>query len=125
MVVQSDRRIDKLREIVRKTPEMCIDRALLVTESCKETESDPFPIKRAKAVRKILNYMNISIEEDELIVGRATGKRVAGPMFPEAQWRWYFDEIDTLADRRVEEIKPLEPEEKAKIIDALMFWKGR
>jgi pyruvate-formate lyase len=51
-----------------------------MTESYQETEGEPEVLRRAKALKKILGEMTIFIDKDELIVGRATGKRKAGPL---------------------------------------------
>ena len=43
-------RVSKLREKMITAPEVCIERGYWVTESYKETESEPLEIRRAKAL---------------------------------------------------------------------------
>ncbi|MEE9528741.1 MAG: pyruvate formate lyase family protein, partial [Dehalococcoidia bacterium] len=63
-------RSDKLKtRLLSLSREVCIERALLITESYKETEGEPVSIRRAKALRKILSNLSVNIWSDELIVG--------------------------------------------------------
>ena len=66
-------RIRALREqILDTTPCIETDRARLITESYKETESLPMIIRRAKALEKILAELPVTIRAGELIVGSLT-----------------------------------------------------
>jgi len=58
--------------------EVCIERARLYTRSYQETEGQPSAIRAAKALAKTLAEMTIYIDEEELIVGNRTSKRLAG-----------------------------------------------
>ena len=60
-------RVSKLKEGILRPPELCVERGYLITESYKETESEPIIIRKAKALEKILKEMTISIEDGELI----------------------------------------------------------
>ncbi|MBN1367781.1 MAG: formate C-acetyltransferase/glycerol dehydratase family glycyl radical enzyme [Dehalococcoidales bacterium] len=125
-LINAKSRIEKLRsEVVRRMPELCLERAYYFTESYKETESEPSVIRRAKALYKILANMTINIRDGELIVGKATSKLVAGPLFPEVQWEWYFEEFDMLAQRKTERFQPWTEEERAKAKEILSYWKGK
>ena len=75
-------RVKKLREKVLVTPEICIERGQLVTESYRETEREPAIIRRARSLEKVLSKMTIDID-DELIVGRATTRVRGAPLLPE------------------------------------------
>lgn len=118
-------RIKKLREAMLTTPEICIERGLLLTESYKETESEPVLIRRAKAFRKILNEMSIAIQDDELIVGMAAGKPRAGVLTPELNSRWYLNEMELLSQREWDRFKPLSEEDKNKMREFLPYWRGK
>ncbi len=65
-------------------PEISLERALLYTESHKRTEGEPTMIRRAKATARILDHVQISIRDDELIAGNRTIKPRAGIVSP----RW-------------------------------------
>jgi formate C-acetyltransferase len=119
-------RVRNLREKVRNAlPEVCLERALLMTESYKETEGQPEVIRRAKALDKILNEMSIGIDEEELIVGKATSKVRGGPLLPEIQWGWYLEEMDTISTRDWDRFAPLTKDDKEKMEQFLPYWKGK
>jgi pyruvate formate-lyase/glycerol dehydratase family glycyl radical enzyme len=117
-------RVSKLRQKVLCPPEVCIERGYLITESYRQTESEPPVIRRAKALEKVLKEMTISIDDDELIVGRATSKQRGGPLLPEVQWEWYLEEMDLLSTREWDRLAPLTEEEKTKMREFLPYWKG-
>jgi len=72
-------RTEQIKEKLLSSPyEVCIERALLYTESYKESEGVPPAIRAAKALLKTLNEMTIYIDEDELLVGNRTSRRLAG-----------------------------------------------
>lgn len=123
--VENKERINRIRESVYAIPQLCIERAALMTESYQENEGDPPVLKRAKALDRILRAMSIRIEPDELIVGRATSKRVAGPLVPEVQWQWYLAELDSLSSRETDRIQPWNEEEKEKVKEIIEYWKGK
>ncbi len=68
-------RIDKLKEaLFAGMPEIESDRAVLLTESYKETENLPIIERRAKALAHILKNIPIIIRDNELIVGLQTNR---------------------------------------------------
>ena len=123
--VEGNARVSKLREKVLTTPEICIERGYLLTESYKETESEPVIIRRAKALEKILKEMTIGIEDGELIVGKTTSKLRGGALLPEVRGDWYLEEMDTVSTRDWDRCLPLTGEEKAKMKEFLPYWKGK
>lgn len=63
-------RVEEIKDrFIKITPEICVERAQLITASYKETEDQPINIRRAKSLEKILNGMTIFIGDGELIVG--------------------------------------------------------
>ena len=76
---EAESRTERMKERLLSSPyEVCIERARFYTESYNETEGEPPAIRAAKALLKTLNKMTIYIDEDELIVGNRTSKRLAG-----------------------------------------------
>jgi formate C-acetyltransferase len=124
-LIKSSERVRRLREKVLCPPELCIERGYLLTESYKETESEPTIIRRAKGLAKVLKEMTIGIEDGELIVGRATSKQRGGALIPEVQWKWYLEEMDTISTRDYDRFSPLTESEKSKMKEFLPYWKGR
>ena len=118
-------RVGRSREKMLTTPEICIERAWLMTESYKETEGQPVIIRRAKALQKILKEMTICIDDGELIVGTVTSKMRGAPILPEIQWEWLLEEMETLSTRDLDRYAPLTEEEKSKMKEFLPYWKGK
>jgi len=124
--MEMTKRVKSLRDkVVNATPEVCLERAWLMTESYKETEGQPELIRRAKALKAILSEMSIGIDEGELIVGKATSKIRGGPLLPEVQWGWYLEEMDTISTRDWDRFAPLTKEDKGRMKQFLPYWKGK
>ena len=82
--VPKTERITRLVEqMFAQMPEVEASRAVLVTESYKQTEDLPITLRRAKAFEHILQNLPIVIREDELIVGSATLAPRGCQTFPE------------------------------------------
>jgi pyruvate formate-lyase/glycerol dehydratase family glycyl radical enzyme len=118
-------RVKKLREkIVNSKPEICSERAVLVTDIYKMTEGEPIVVRRAKALLYILKNMTIFVNDGELIVGNQTSKHRSAPVFPEMDVSWLERELDTLETR---EVDPFIISDKAKqdIRGVFSYWKGQ
>lgn len=123
--VTQSKRIEKLIEdLYSVTPEIEAQRAILITESYKETEAYPIIVRRAKALEKILNEMDIVIRKDELIVGNLTKKPRAASVFPEFSNKWLLDEFETL-EKRTGDVFLISEDVKAKLREAFEYWNGR
>ncbi|MEG0722439.1 MAG: pyruvate formate lyase family protein, partial [Lachnospiraceae bacterium] len=71
--VKKSERIPRLVDhLYEKMPEIESARAVLITESYRETEGQPMVIRRAKAFAHILEKLPIIIREEELVVGSTT-----------------------------------------------------
>lgn len=118
-------RIKRLKdEVVSIKPKICIERARLITESYKETESLPMVMRRAKALEKILLNMSIYISEGELIVGNQASKPRSAPIFPEYSWDWIAEEIDSF-DKRPSDRFEIAEDDKKELLSILKYWKGK
>ena len=123
--VPKTERITRLVEhLYAKMPQIESARAMLVTESYKQTENLPITLRRAKAFEHILKHIPIIIREDELIVGSSTLAPRGCQTFPEFSYEWLEAEFDTVHAR---EADPFEISEKAKneIREANAYWKGK
>ena len=63
-------------------PSICIERAKIVTESYQKTEGLPYILRRAIALKDLLEKMTIFIDEEELIVGNHGSRARAALIFP-------------------------------------------
>jgi formate C-acetyltransferase len=93
-------RISRLKEKIRNSPlKIFLQRSLLYIESYKKTEREPVIIRRAKALKHILENMTIRIDSDEIIVGGRTPYPRMGLPSTEGDVEWLLDELDTISDR--------------------------
>lgn len=118
-------RANLLKErLLSVTPEICFERAELITASYKETEGMPVIMRRAKALAKILDEMSIRIQPDELIVGNHTPKQRSSPIFPEFSFAWIEAEFDRLA-KRTGDVFLISEECKERLKTVFQYWQGR
>ncbi len=123
--VPKTERITRLVEhLYAKMPQIESARAVLVTESYKQTENLPMTLRRAKAFEHILKHLPIIIREDELIVGSSTLAPRGCQTFPEFSYEWLEAEFETVHAR---EADPFEISERAKqeIKEADAYWEGK
>lgn len=112
-------------QLFKNKREVSLERALLYTESYKQTEGQATIIRRAKATAHILDNVEISIRPEELIVCNRTTKPRSGIISPEMDPYWIYEELDILESR------PQDPffisEEDKKIYREVLYpyWKGK
>ena len=118
-------RVKRVRaDLMASVPAICPERALLITESYRETEGQPMVLRRAKALEKILANMSIFIEDEQLIVGNQAGQVRAAPVFPEYSFDWVIDELDQFA-KRSGDVFEITEDTKQKLRSIQDFWKGK
>lgn len=118
-------RIEKLRDaLFEKMPEIEADRAVILTESYKETEGLPMISRRAKAFRALMEKLPVTIRDNELIVGSSAKKARGCQMFPEFSCEWVEDELETVATRSADPFY-LADETKATLKEVFKYWKGK
>ena len=88
-------RIDRLQKrMAARTASICSERAMLYTESFRQTEGEPYILRKAKAFAHTLEHMTVYIEPDSLIFGNQASVNFAAPVFPEYSIDWIVDELD-------------------------------
>jgi formate C-acetyltransferase len=108
-------RTKRLKEKMRVQPRLCVERAYWMTVSYKESEGQPPIIRRALALRKILENLPITIDDEELIVGKSTSKIRGIIMLPELRWDAFPEDMDP----------SLTDDEKVKIREIHQYWRGK
>lgn len=118
-------RIKKLKKaIIDAVPYVESERALLVTESYKETEGLSPIMRRAKAAEHIFNNLPVTIHEDELVVGAITKNLRSTELCPEFSYEWVAKEFETMGTRIADPFQI--PKETAKELEgAFEYWKGK
>lgn len=115
-------RIDRLRnKMQNRKASICSQRALLYTESFKESENDTYIIRKAKAYAHTLKHMDIYIEEDSLIFGNMASRNFAAPIFPEYSIDWVVAELDEF-DKRTGDIFYIDDKVKEDIRRIAPYW---
>ena len=118
-------RIGRLVEnLYKKMPEIEADRAVLLTESYRNTEGEPIILRRAKAFAHILENIPITIRDEELIVGSATQAPRGCQTFPEYSFEWLEAEFDTVETRAADPFY-ISEQTKAALREVHEYWKGK
>ena len=105
-------------------PEIEADRAVLLTESYKQTEGEPIIMRRAKAFEHILKNIPITIRDEELIVGSNAKIARGCQVFPEFSFEWLESEFDTVATRTADPFY-ISEETKKTLHEVYKYWKGK
>jgi pyruvate formate-lyase/glycerol dehydratase family glycyl radical enzyme len=118
-------RVQRVRQdLMAITPSICPERALLITESYRQSENEPYVLRKAKALANILANMSIYIEDDQLIVGNQASRNRAAPIFPEYSFEWVIEELDDF-DQRSGDRFEITDETKEKLRGIQDYWKGK
>lgn len=118
-------RIPKLVDhLYAKLPEIESARAVLITESYRQTENEPMVIRRAKAFQHILENIPIIIRDLELIVGSTTIAPRGCQTYPEFSYEWLEAEFDTVETRSADPFY-ISEQTKRELKEANAYWKGR
>lgn len=118
-------RVKRLKKaIVDAIPYVEAERAVLVTESYKETEGLSPIMRRAKAAEKIFNSLPVTIHPDELIVGAITKNLRSTEICPEFSYDWVEKEFKTMGSRVADPFQITE-ETARELADAFQYWEGK
>ncbi|HHS9671863.1 TPA: formate C-acetyltransferase [Klebsiella michiganensis] len=119
-------RTQRLKDRLFANPrEISLERALLYTASHKQTEGEPVMIRRAKATAWVLDHVQISIRDDELIAGNRTIKPRAGIMSPEMDPYWLLKELDQFPARPQDRFNISEEDKRIYREVLFPYWENR
>jgi len=118
-------RVKRLRDrFIRTTPHISAQRAKIITECYQSTMGVPIITRRALALAKILDEMDIYIADDELIVGSMAEMPRGTPLFPEYAVDFIIRELDTF-ESRVADRFLIDPQVKEELRELLPQWEGQ
>lgn len=119
-------RIKRLREAWKAAePRLCIARAVLYTQSCREHGGDSPIVRSARAFQAVCAGLPVTLFPDELIVGIPGAERRSGSVDPELSWQWIEAELDDFQSRDQDPYLVTEAQ-KARLREEIFpFWKGR
>lgn len=120
-----NRATDLIGKVRGVKPQIDIERGLYFTQSFKETEGQPLIVRWAKALKHYAENSTISIEEGQLIVGRAGKAGRYGILYPELDGDTLGINIEKLPGRST---SPFDISQKdAEIVKSEIepYWKGK
>ena len=123
-IPKTDRIARLVEHLYAKMPEIESARAVLLTESYRQTENEPEVMRKAKAFAHILKYIPIIIRDEELIVGSSTIAPRGCQTYPEFSYEWLEAEFETVASREADPFY-ISDQAKREIAEADKYWKGR
>ncbi|MCL9645025.1 formate C-acetyltransferase [Rahnella victoriana] len=119
-------RIERLKTALFASPrEISLERALLYTASHRTTEGEPTLLRRAKATAWILDHVEITLREDELIAGNRTVKPRAGIISPEMDPYWLLKELDAFSTRPQDRFTISEEDKQIYREQLFPYWESR
>ena len=110
-------------EMLDEKPYVDAERAILATESYRETLNQPPVMKRALMFEHVLDNMTIYIEDKTLIAGNQATKNRNAPVFPEYTMGFIIDELDKF-EKRDGDVFYITEETKRQLRDIAPFWKN-
>lgn len=117
-------RMQAYREMVLDAkPYIDAQRAMLATESYKETKNQPNVMKRALMLENILAKMDIYIEDETVIAGNQACSPKSAPVFPEYTLKFILDELD-LFEKRDGDVFYITEETKEQLRSIADFWEN-
>ncbi|MGL5512896.1 MAG: pyruvate formate lyase family protein, partial [Sporomusa sp.] len=102
-----------------------LENAVILTKGFQESEGEPVVVQKAYAFRKQCLEKNITIWDDELIVGNSGSKQRGGLLCPDASWSYLDKEIETINTRKYDPFH-LKEEDKNTFLEIIKpYWQGR
>lgn len=112
------------REELMETPQsVCVERAVLTTETYREHQDEPMVIRRALMLKNVLENMSIFIEPATLIAGNQASANRAAPIMPEYAMDWVIAELDEF-DKRPGDRFTITEEAKDQLREIAPFWEN-
>jgi pyruvate formate-lyase/glycerol dehydratase family glycyl radical enzyme len=101
-----------------------LERATLIMQSYQQTEGEPVILRRAKALRHILENHEIVLDDYDLLVGNRTATPRAGVVSPEMSPYWILDELDKFPTRPQDTFEMSEEDKRYYREVLYPYWKG-
>ena len=110
-------------EVLDEKPFVDAERAVLYTQSYRQTLNQPPVMRRALAFAHVLDHMSIYIEDKTLIAGNQATKNGNAPVFPEYTLGFVIDELDKF-EKRDGDVFYMTEEDKQAVRDIAPFWEN-
>ena len=120
------KRISDLKEKMLSSKRYAsIEQARIITRVYQENEKLSIPKKRALSLKAALEELEISVENEELIVGNRTKGVRYGVVFPESGCSWINQEFETLPTRPQDQFLVKEEDIKEFREKIYPYWKEK
>lgn len=118
----------------QKTPELCIERAKIITDFFRangfETKPDGTPWvpeeRQAKMFKYLMENRKPIIRKDDLVAGTTTTKEIGVPIYPDGVGTMMWAELKTVQERVLQPYAPISEEDMWVLnSDVFPFWTHR
>lgn len=107
------------------SPAICTERAGLVTEADRLFTGEPPLLRRALTLDHILRNISLRVEDEELMVGSITSRKLGTILFPEYYACRLEGELSRLSERNLNRFV-IEPEQERELREEIFpYWKNR
>ena len=113
---------DFREELLDAKPSVCVDRAVITTDTYRDNMDQPMVLRRALMLKNVLEGMRIFIEPQTLLAGNQASSNRSAPVFPEYAMDWVVAELDEF-DKRDGDRFYITEENKQKLREIAPFWK--
>lgn len=110
-------------EVLDEKPYIDAQRAILATLAYKENLNQPRVMVRAKMLEKVLDHMNIYIEDKSLLAGNQATKNRNAPIFPEYTMEFVMNELDQF-EKRDGDVFYITEKTKEQLREIAPFWQN-
>ncbi len=100
-------------ELVDTRQSVCVERAVLTTQTYREHSDQPMVLLRALMLKNVLEHMTIFIEPASLLCGNQASANRAAPIMPEYAMDWVLAELDEFDSRPGDRFAITEPAKQA------------
>lgn len=108
-------------ELMETAQSVCVERAVLTTQTYQEHQDQPMVLLRALMLQNILANMSIFIEPATLIAGNQASANRAAPIMPEYAMDWVIAELDEF-DQRPGDRFTITEDAKQQLRQIAPFW---
>ena len=122
---QTKRIFDLKEKMLSSKRYASIEQARIITRVYQENEKLSLPKKRALSLKAALEELEISVEDEELIVGNRTKGVRYWVVFPESGCSWINQEFETLPTRPQDQFLVKEEDIKEFREKIYPYWKGK
>ena len=121
-------RFQRIKKELLSTPvHLCPERAVIITDFFKhhDKRSDPMVIRRARALRYLLQHKSVRIYPDELIVGNMGSHRISALIQPELSGVFMSTEILSIDKRKTNPLQSPWSDRRKLLFGVFPYWLTR